>query len=78
MLEALVQRHEERERKRWIQIGVLAASIINSGFCRPEKPVKVMDFVPGEKPKDTDMSMMTAEQAAAHMMNTFSKRTFSR
>lgn len=78
LFEALIKRLEEGERNRYLHTGILATSVINTSFCRPDNPVKVEDFVPKDKGEEYDLSKLSAEEQTAHVMSTFSKRTFSR
>lgn len=73
-----MNRKEEEERKQFLRTGVIASAIINFSMNRPEIPVSPSDFVPGIEKEEQDLSKMSAEAAAAHVMSTFSKRTISK
>lgn len=77
LLEALVDRLREDQRKEYLRVGVVAAAVINSGFCRPEKPVKPTDFVPGLGDEGPDLSRMTPAEQEKYWLGQFAKKSIT-
>lgn len=71
MLELLIKRHQERERQAFIRTGMICTAVINSGFARPDKPVKVEDFVPGCHTKDRDLTDLSPDEQAFRVRQLF-------
>lgn len=53
---------------------MIVASVINFGFCRPDDPVEVTDFIPGAKKELDDLTQLSPDEQAKHVMKMFSKK----
>ncbi len=67
-----------------MRAGIVAAAIINFSMGHPDKPITEMDFVPAwlkleDKPEsELDLTTMSAEKQTAAVLNTMSKRTYTK
>jgi len=77
LFDALVARREEEERNEFIRAAMITAAVMNFSMCHPEEHVQVMDLVPGEK-KAVDLTKLSPEEQAAHIMNELSKKRITR
>lgn len=52
-LDAFHRRHAQAQERKDHLVGILASAIVNSGFCRPTKPVLPEDFGLGPRAAKT-------------------------
>lgn len=77
-LDALVERLKERERKEYIRTGIVAAAVINFSYRPPEKPAKILDFVPDmQEEARPDLSKMTPAEAEKYWLGQFAKKNYT-
>ena len=75
LLEALLDRKQAESKQDYFRTGLISAAVINTSMAAPKRPVSALDFVPGEKPKEKDLSTMTGEEAEAEILAQFSKKS---
>jgi hypothetical protein len=69
---ALRIRHMQKMQREELLVGILASSTVNSGLCRPEKPIRAESFMlhpfpPEPMPRVTAMDI---RKAFAHIPKT--------
>ena len=66
--EGLLDRHKQRMDREELLNGILASTVANCGFARPEEPVAPRDFMPSQMGKPPEaMERMTAEDFSRAM-----------
>lgn len=78
LFQALLNRKQEQDKKEFLQTGMIAAAVINFSAGHPEKPVSVMDFVPGHKKQEFDLRDLPPEEQWRRIRNEFMKKEFRR
>jgi hypothetical protein len=78
LFDLLLQRKQAADRLEYYRTGIIAAAVVNFSMGRPEKPMSPLDFVPGVKKKDFDLSTMSPEDQAKYIKGMFSKKIYNR
>ena len=66
--EGLLDRHKQRMEREELLMGIVASTVANTGFARPEEPVAPKDFMPSQLGKTgEDSERMTAEEFSRAM-----------
>jgi hypothetical protein len=64
-IHALRIRQEQKMQREELLVGILASSTVNSGFCRPERPVRPESFMLHPFPVEPERAMTGEEIMAA-------------
>ena len=78
LFDLLLQRKQAQDKQEYYRAGIIAAAVVNFSMGHPDKPVSPMDFVPGVKKKDFDLSTMTPEEQAKFVKGMFGKKIYNR
>jgi hypothetical protein len=79
MLEALIDRMKVNDRRQYLLTGIIASTIVNMAGKQLEEgadPSSPQDFMPPEEKEEFDLRKLSPEEQAAHIMSSFSKKTY--